>query len=167
MGRVIRKVPAKWEHPKRVNDHSGKEEFRPMDKFDYKESHADWKKELAEWLKEYKEWEAGEFKETKYTKGCVTYEDYAGEPPSPPNPYGYMPEGKWYQLFENVSEGTPLSPPFKTKEELVEWLANNKDYWGEQWTREQAEAIVKKGFALSGVAVGGKFYNARESLLID
>ncbi len=75
-----------------------------------------------------------------------------------------MPKGEWYQLFEGVSEGTPLSPAFKTGEELVEWLSNNKDFWGTQWTKHQAQKIVELGYSPSGIMTGGKMYNSMEAL---
>lgn len=36
------------------------------------------------------------------------------------------PEGDWYQVWETTSEGSPISPAFKTPEELAEWLEANK-----------------------------------------
>jgi len=69
-----------------------------------------------------------------------------------------MPTGEWYHLFETVSEGTPLSPPFATPEELFDWLANNKEYGGHEWSKEGAEYMVKTGFAFSLVAKNGKTY---------
>ena len=36
------------------------------------------------------------------------------------------PKGDWYQMWETTSEGSPLSPAFKTKEELARWLVDNK-----------------------------------------
>jgi hypothetical protein len=47
----------------------------------------------------------------------------------PPDPAYYRPwkddEATWYQVWETESEGTPISPPFATREELVEYLVNN------------------------------------------
>lgn len=99
--------------------------------------------------------------------GEYGYTEYCGEPPSPPNPRDYMPFGKWVQLYETVSEGTPITPPFKTKEQLVDWLATNKDFWGHQWTREQAQAMVEDEYAPSAVMQGGKLYTAEESVLLN
>ena len=31
-----------------------------------------------------------------------------------------------YQMYENTSEGTPISPVCETPEELARWLADNK-----------------------------------------
>ena len=36
------------------------------------------------------------------------------------------PAGKYYQLWETVSEGSPVSPAFKTKFELAKYLAKVK-----------------------------------------
>lgn len=35
------------------------------------------------------------------------------------------PIGTYYQLWETTSEGSPLSPPLETPEELAQWLTNN------------------------------------------
>lgn len=39
--------------------------------------------------------------------------------------YGRPPKGKGYQLWENCSEGSPISPIFKTLDELCEWAEDN------------------------------------------
>jgi len=171
VGREIRKVPKKWKHPKEVDKYNGKEGYRPMVDYDFNKSYKEWEKELEDWFKEYDAFENKgkefKYKERVYSKkNGDTYEDWAHEPPSPPNPYDFIPEGKWFQLFENVSEGTPLSPPFATKKELVEWLTNNNDYWGNSWTKEEAEAMVKQEYAPSMIVKGGKVYNSQKSLLI-
>ena len=36
------------------------------------------------------------------------------------------PSGKGYQCWETTSEGSPISPVFKTSDELYEWLATNE-----------------------------------------
>jgi hypothetical protein len=37
-----------------------------------------------------------------------------------------IPTGPGYQLWEDVSEGSPMSPVFAAPEELAHWLADNK-----------------------------------------
>jgi hypothetical protein len=98
--------------------------------------------------------------------GYVLYADYCGEPPALPNPDDYMPTGEWYQLFQTVSEGTPLSPPFETPEELVDWLSNNKDFWGATWSREAAIDMVGAGYTPSMVMSGGKIYMPEDQHLL-
>lgn len=35
------------------------------------------------------------------------------------------PKGEGYQVWEDVSEGSPISPVFKTKEELAKYMTDN------------------------------------------
>lgn len=98
----------------------------------------------------------------KYETGHCLYSDVVGEVPTYPDPDDYMPIGNWYQLFETVSEGTPLSPAFETKQELVDWLTNNEDYWGDKWTREQAEGMVKHEYSPSFVIENGVLKNPQK-----
>jgi hypothetical protein len=67
------------------------------------------------------------------------------------------PTGDGWQLWETVSEGSPISPVFADREDFVHWLTT--DYsWGAQHgplTREQAEAFVGVGHSVgSGVITG-------------
>lgn len=101
--------------------------------------------------------------EAYYRAGRVFFTDFNGEPPLIPNPDDYMPEGEWYQVFETVSEGTPTTPAFETTEELVQWMANNKDYWGAQWTEEGARRLVQDEWAPSMIVADGKVYRAEET----
>lgn len=67
------------------------------------------------------------------------------------------------ETYETVSEGTPITPPFETKEELVEWMSNNKDFWGYQWTKEQAENfVINTGWAMSGIIKNGEIKKGYE-----
>lgn len=212
MGATIRKVPEKWNHPKRIKNqfqmgggYRIEEQFVPMHQGDFKEAVKEWKKDLKNWYKGQEYWSNGlywsswfkeepvpikekfkdwldsieedrirhnfstdyrEEEKQKYITGICSYEDIAGEPPRPPNPDDYMPKGEWIQLFENVSEGTPLTPPFETAPELIDWLANNKDFWGRDWTREQAEAMVRDEYAPSMTVINGKVHNTQESLVV-
>jgi hypothetical protein len=50
-----------------------------------------------------------------------------------------------YQIFENVSEGTPVSPVFETKDALVGWLAQ------QGFSAERIETFLEWGFAPSFV----------------
>lgn len=71
------------------------------------------------------------------------------------------PAGDGYQLWETVSEGSPISPVFSTPEELADWLVESPDYkWErndsgtsrEQWLR----FITGPGWAPSMIACGGQ-----------
>ena len=60
-----------------------------------------------------------------------------------------------YQVYETVSEGTPVTPVFETAEALVDYLVEHGDFWHQddvargsrrrRPTREQAEAFVREG----------------------
>lgn len=100
----------------------------------------------------------------KMEHGLFRFEDEYGNPPAPPNPNDYMPYGRWYQIYEEVSEGTPITPPFKTKAELVDWLSTNPDYWGQHWTRSQAEAMVAEEWAPSAVMNNGHLMDSKEAV---
>lgn len=164
MGREIRRVPKNWNHPREGNH------FQPLNddyvgvlKY-YKESVDRFIEKMTEVIKKGNT----EIYDDIFSSPKSVYE-YLNEDSqmNPPDINDYMPEGSWYQLYETVSEGTPLSPPFEKKEDLVEWLTNNKDYWDNTWTKKQAEAMVKAEWAPSGLLVNGKFHDSQESLLID
>lgn len=58
------------------------------------------------------------------------------------------PKGNGYQLWENVSEGSPQSPVFKTLDELCEWCAENATTFAshkatkEEWFKMLSEDFV-------------------------
>ena len=66
-----------------------------------------------------------------------------------------------YCLYETVSEGTPCSPVFATPEELIDYLVNVGNFWGERYERRNAEALVSTGYSLGSFAVvNGQMYNS-------
>lgn len=80
------------------------------------------------------------------------------------------PIGDGYQLWETVTEGSPISPVFATPEALADWLATSSDYkWrqnDEGVTRDQwLKFINGPGWAPSVMAVGGQFLNGVEGML--
>jgi len=138
MGREIRMVPPNWEHPK---DSYG--EYSPM--FDEVFEVA-----LEKYYQNYMSWRN---KTHKYYAEEYTFVDYFG---NPPNPNYCRPEFKeeptWYQVYETVSEGTPITPPFETKEKLIEHLVEHGTSWDDKecgWNRESAEQFVKSKWAPS------------------
>lgn len=60
------------------------------------------------------------------------------------------PTGEAYQMWETVSEGSPISPPFATKEELADWLGEHKndDLGG---SRDDWMAVINAGWCMSGM----------------
>lgn|SRR3990167_6789817 len=59
------------------------------------------------------------------------------------------PKGKGFQLWETTSEGSPISPVFKTLDELCEWCAGNASTFGsskankERWREMLDENFVR------------------------
>ncbi len=69
------------------------------------------------------------------------------------------PEGPWYQIWETVSEGSPVSPAFENPEDLARWMVaegnddsvtNGTSY--ESWL----EFITEKQWAPSAMGIPGK-----------
>lgn len=123
----------------------------------------------AEWKAEFARWEAGERPEYCSDKNKDSeYWEYAGGPPSDREYYKPWSdeEATWFQVWETVSEGTPVTPPFETKDELIGYLVEHGDFWDQSrrregctsincdpWSRESAEAFVNgPGWAPSFVA---------------
>lgn len=71
-----------------------------------------------------------------------------------------IPDGLWWQVWETVSEGSPVTPAFATDVELVDYLVTNGDAWDQSrgdggWKRENAEKFVGVGWAPSAMVVSG------------
>lgn len=174
MGREIRRVPPNWEHP--MNDNGA---YRPM--FDKSATDA-----FNSWFAEFVE-----FKKKELDEVCAEYSYDRNDPYSafcdyngyPPNSEYYRPAwdedtATWWQVYETVSEGTPVTPPFETPEELIDYLVENGDFWDQKrraegrayifpcdpWPREQAEKFVRSGFAVSMVVSDGKVMSGVEAL---
>jgi hypothetical protein len=169
MGREIRRVPAHWEHPEREerNWQTGQLEkfFMPL----YDESYS---VAITEWIKGHESWLKGEHPDqAKYPDETAKYEFYAQWSGNPPAVNYYRPDWKpeemtWYQVYETVSEGTPVTPPFETKEELIAYLVENGDSFSEgvPWTREGAEKFLQTEWAPSGIIKDGKYMSGIQAL---
>ena len=162
MGREIRRVQPNWEHPKKSNG-----AYQPMLDEIFDES-------LKDWVKQYEQWKAGTHPDQKsefYEEGN-TFWDWNGGPPDPEyHRPEFTEEATWYQVYETVSEGTPVTPPFETKAELVEYLVQQGDFWDENrgnggWSRESAEKFIENEWAPSGIMIiseeGGEFKGPRD-----
>lgn len=75
------------------------------------------------------------------------------------------PTGEGYQLWETVSEGSPVSPVFVSPEELADWLTINSGPCYSGTTREQwLKFIVGPGWAPSMISRGGRVMNGVQAL---
>ena len=137
---------------------------------------------MREWVKEWEAWERGE--RPDYCSGETRNLHYWEWNGGPPDPLYYRPDWKpeemtWYQVYETVSEGTPVTPAFATQAELVDYLVEHGDFWDQQrraegqtfmrctpWPRDEAEAFVYgPGWALTMVVSGGKVMSGTEAIL--
>ena len=128
MGREVRRVPADWQHP--TNGRYANGEVRYVALFDGK----DYDRRVREWDEEAAKWAEGLCRDYA-TNGwkpigevkSATYAEWNGERPDAAD---YMPrwtdaERTHLMMYEDTSEGTPISPAFETPEELARWLADN------------------------------------------
>ena len=148
MGREVRRVPKDWRHPK---NESGI--YIPLfDGKDYEEAAADW---------------LGRANKDGLQAVIDAYR-------LPPDINDYMPawpeaERTHLMMYENVSEGTPISPAFETPEELARWLANTgASAFGQQgasyegWLR-----VCNGGYAPSMVVCNGVIQSGVDADLAD
>jgi hypothetical protein len=119
MGREVRRVPLDWRHPRKNG------QFIPLYDQSVQDAWDEWIKEYTKWFEGGKPWidTTREYFEP-YRKFCEW------ENP-PPNPKYYRPAWKpeiaiGFQLYENISEGTPVSPIFETEKALNEWMEKNE-----------------------------------------
>lgn len=133
MGREIRRVPPNWEHPKNERGH-----YKALYDNDY-ESRA------QEFEKEYAEFMALSPAERQDEYGCAHYWDYD----NPPDRELYREEiwtpeeATAYQIYETVTEGTPVSPVFPDLDHLKQWLAD------QGYSEPAIEAFAAGGWAPS------------------
>ena len=127
MGREVRMVHKDWSHPK-------------TEKGNYKPLHRGYKSDAAEFL------------EMANKDGLQEAVDYMGCP----DKEDYMPD--WDEaekthliMYEDTTEGTPISPAFETPEELAKWLADNgaSSFGSSTATYEQWLPVCKRGWAPS------------------
>ena len=121
MSREVRRVSASWEHPKDEKGH-----YIPMDvHLPYSEE------DIAEGLRD------GSLDNDPPNYGCDVMPQW---PES---------ERTHYQMYETVTEGTPISPVMETPEALARWLTDNKASAGPYATAtyDQWLAMIKAGLS--------------------
>lgn len=166
MGREIRRVPPNWQHPKheayRPYAKGGPivEEYKPLLNETYASAKDEWERGLVE--------------------SGLSEEEYLDDCGGPPEAEDYVPytreQATWYQVYETVSEGTPVTPPFETKDELVKYLALKGDFWdqtriaeGRQegppgWGFEAAQRFVESEWAPSMIMENGVLKTPRDGI---
>jgi len=165
MGREIRMVPPGWQHPKKSEGG-----YIPLLKGSYAKASTDWEEGYAAWQRgEIENYAAGAPKwkpKCASALECASYTEWSGPRPSPDDYMPAFPEGTatMLMMYENTSEGTPISPAFDAPEKLASWLADNNAsaFGGMTATYEQWLATCKSGWAPSMVMQGGTMQSGVE-----
>lgn len=121
MAREIRRVPPGWEHPRNENGH-----YRALlDGLEFESRCVEWDRDAAAFA-------AGEYGDTPSMrdaarKALAKGETWAGWAGARPDPICYTalrdPAAcTAYQVYEDTSEGTPVSPVFETIDAMREWF---------------------------------------------
>ena len=147
MGRTVRRVHQNWEHPQDENSN-----FIPLLEGPYSKRLESWEEGRQKWSQGLQDdWNGGWKKKDPEYDG-MQYFEYAGQRPFKDE---YMPEwsneeSTHYQMYEDTTEGTPLSPVMSSPEELAQWLADNKAsfFGGESTTYEHWLDICGGGCGL-------------------
>ncbi len=150
MGREIRRVPKGWEHPQ---DKGG--EYVPLYDANYEDA-------ARQWLADLDLWRAGRHPAqlehaAKHPGEPYPYSRYYWEYRQPPDSEAYRTgryrysaaEAVCCQVYETVSEGTPVSPVFDSLDALTDWLV------AQGYSRPAAEAFAREGWASSMVLTSG------------
>jgi hypothetical protein len=198
MGREIRRVPPNWEHPREYFPRRG-EDFTPLYDRTFLSAWKEWKHERTmhriecliptfmsvgrDVLKAlgFKKWKFHYDKPPQYEWN--DFKDYHDEKPDEGRyrPAWKRGEATWYQAYETVSEGCPVTPPFETTEELVQYLMANGDFWDQRrrqetsglpskqdcgpWTEEQARTFIDSEWTPSMMMVDGKVVSGRQGIV--
>jgi len=136
MGREIRRVPEDWEHPVYTDDLVTESQRgrigKPIAMYDedIETATRKWVDGAALWIQgkhpdqqfaaengtDYPDW----YERTFYAYS--THESRSPDPESYRRPF--VSEPTHYQVYETVSEGTPVSPVFATTDEMIDWLTS-------------------------------------------
>lgn len=133
MGREIRSVPPDWEHPKDEKGH-----YLPLLDRPYLPRVWDHVRYEAFWYLQPKHW--------KHIRELFT----TWPDPKYSRPWWPKHKATGFQMYETVSEGTPVSPVFATLDELKDWLIS------EGYSEHAASEFCKHRWAPSVVLISGK-----------
>ena len=138
MGREVHRVPANWEHPRDDGY------YRPL----YDQTFDD---AMQEWLDEFER-----FKVDPGREGAATFANFCEWHNKPPDPDYYHPifdsEPTHYQIYETVSEGTPISPVFISLDQMITWLIR------QGYSEHAAREFANHGYAFSMLIQNGEVY---------
>lgn len=128
MGREVRRVPADWSHPR---DAAGRPV--PLRAADFAQMAAAWDEGQAKWERGFVASHCSlpgvpAWREKDKFVRARNYLEHAGPRPRCD---AFMPAWQdchrtWWQMYETITTGTPLSPPCATAEALAAWLVSNQ-----------------------------------------
>lgn len=67
----------------------------------------------------------------------------------------HPPTGEAYQIWETVTEGSPISPPFLKPEDLAAWMVKHPRGMDRETTYEQWLAFIRRGGSAPSLVVDG------------
>lgn len=153
MGREVRRVPANWEHPRNERGN-----YIPLYGRSFSKQLSDWNEGNTKWEEGLRSDFKGGWKPREGNELNLSFTEWDGNQPRSED---YMPdwpesERTHYQMYEDTTEGTPISPVFDSPERLAHWLANNRAsaFGGQTATYEQWLGMIDEGYAVSAVFDG-------------
>lgn len=168
MGREVRMIKPGWEHPRRPGNRAdGTPRYRGLMAGPFSQALADWEQGREKWEAGLEEDWAPEldqegnkrWKPLEHAHQAMTWEEWYGARPQAED---YMPEWEPGEatllvMYENTSEGTPISPGFETPEELARWLADNRASAFGDMTASYEEWLVtcRAGWSVGAVIMPG------------
>lgn len=153
MSRAVRRVPADWSHPVDERGH-----HVPLHAGPYEDRVREWDEGRAKWDEGLvADWRSGGWRPRD--DELTDYEQWHGPRPVAD---GYMPTfapgaATHYQMYEETSEGTPISPVHATPEDLATWLADNgaNAGFGARCTRDEWLAMIGHGHSVGTMLIVG------------
>jgi len=162
MGREIRRVPPDWEHPtytaEMVRDLGKPAGWvgTPVPLYDKVYAEA-----AKEWLAQAAAWARGEHPDQQqYPEATARYLGYWEWSSGPPDPGSYRrrawteAEATHFQVYETVSEGTPVSPVLDSRDAVRAWCVGASAFY----TEAAAARFATEGWAPSLALMDGRVY---------
>ena len=175
MGREIRRVPKDWRHPENewcshrggIEGHKDQHYHKPTD-YAYGRCFIplfdnDYETAAQEWLAEFDQWRAGthEDQQGEHRSSCKYYWEYDSPPDEIYHRPAFETPAVCYQIYETVSEGTPISPIFETLDELRLWLIE------QGYSPQAAQGFTQDGSVPSMVVTLPQAERGRPKVYLD
>ena len=135
MSREIRRVVPSWEHPRTAGGN-----FQPLFDEDFDTASRKWWEAAVRWHDAIDLFEH----ELAALDDNPWYWQWDGDPPDQDYYRPAWAKPTHYQMYETVSEGTPISPIFATLAELEDWLVED-GFWDALIGRETMSGEYRDG----------------------